>query len=77
MAGDILMIGGGSPAMGNHITIVESYAAGVFQTISGNGVGLGPDGKRRQGIVRAAVHLGGGGYCARRLVRPAAADLIV
>lgn len=77
MAGDILMIGAGTPAMGNHITIVESYADGVFQTISGNGVGLGPDGKRRQGIVRAPVHLGGGGYCARRLIRPAASDLLL
>jgi len=77
MPGDILMIGDGHPAFGQHITIVESYAAGVFSTISGNGIGLGPDGKRRRGIVRAAAHLGGGGYCARRLVRPSVGDLLI
>lgn len=78
MPGDILMIGDGTPPMGEHITIVESYDAvtKVFTTISGNGVGLGPDGKRRQGIVRATAHLGGGGYCARRLIRPAASDIV-
>lgn len=75
-AGDILMIGDGQPAMGDHICLVESYAAGVFQTYEGNGVGLGPDGKRRQGVVRGARHLGGGGYCARRLIRPAVGDLL-
>lgn len=78
MPGDILMIGGGTPVMGNHITIVESYepTTKVFSTISGNGVGLGVDGKRRQGIVKSTTHVGGGGYCARRLVRPSSADLI-
>ncbi len=76
--GDILMIGDGLPPMGDHITLVESYDAGrrVFHTISGNGVGIGPDGKRRQGVVRADVHLGGGGYCARRLIRPGFGDLL-
>lgn len=78
MPGDILMIGGGTPAMGNHITVVESYDAvgKVFTTISGNGAGTGPDGKHRTGIVRAQTHVGGGGYCARRLIRPAASDLV-
>lgn len=76
--GDILMIGDGTPAMGDHICLVESYDAGrrTFATIEGNGVGLGPDGKRRQGIVRATRHLGGSGYCARRLIRPAPHDLL-
>lgn len=77
-AGDILMIGDGSPPMGDHITLVERWDATrrIFHTISGNGVGLGPDGKRRQGVVKAETHLGGPGYCARRLIRPAFGDLL-
>ena len=77
-AGDVLMIGDGSPEFGDHICLVESYDADrrVFATIEGNGVGVGPDGKRRQGIVRGERHLGGGGYCARRLIRSAAGDLV-
>lgn len=77
-AGDILMIGDGNPAMGDHITLVVNYDPDrkAFATIEGNGVGLGPDGKRRQGIVRAVRNLGGGGYCARRLIRPAPGDLL-
>jgi hypothetical protein len=77
-AGDILMIGDGSPAFGEHICLVESYdeERHLFHTIEGNGHGLGPDGKRRQGVVRAVRHLGGSGYCARRLIRPAPSDLL-
>jgi hypothetical protein len=77
-AGDILMIGDGSPVMGDHITLVVEYdrARKIFTTLEGNGVGIGPDGKRRQGIVRAERHIGGEGYCARRLIRPAPSDLV-
>lgn len=77
-AGDILMIGDGNPPAGDHIAIVERYDAATktFHTIEGNGVGRGPDGKRRQGVVRAERHLGGQGYCARRLIRPGFGDLI-
>lgn len=77
-AGDILMIGDGMPEFGDHICLVESYDADkrVFSTYEGNGVGLGPDGKRRQGIVRGERHVGGSGYCARRLIRPAPSDLL-
>lgn len=76
--GDILMIGDGTPSMGDHICIVASYdeQRRVFNTIEGNGVGLGPDGKRRQGVVRGERILGGLGYCARRLIRPAFGDLL-
>ncbi len=75
-AGDILTVGNGSLPYGNHITIVVSYdpVRKVFSTISGNGGGIGPDGKRRQGVVKADFALGGPGYCARRLIRPAPAD---
>lgn len=77
-AGDILMIGDGSPMFGDHITLVDSYdpARKAFNTIEGNGIGIGPDGKRRQGVVRAVRHLGGSGYCARRLIRVAPGDLL-
>lgn len=77
-AGDVLMIGDGNPEPGDHICLVESYdpATLTFQTIEGNGVGVGPDGKRRQGVVRAVRRVGGSGYCARRLIRPAMGDLI-
>lgn len=77
-AGDILMIGDGTPPAGDHITIVESYDAAVrtFKTVEGNGSGLGPDGQRRQGVVRAERKLGGPGYCARRLIRPGFRDLL-
>ncbi len=77
-AGDILLIGDGSPACGDHITLVERYDASrrVFFTIEGNGTGVGPAGNRREGIVRAERRLGGGGYCARRLIRPADWDFL-
>jgi hypothetical protein len=75
-AGDVLMIGDGSPPMGDHICLVESYADGVFKTIEGNGVGVGPRGNRRQGVVRAERKLGSDGYCARRLIRPGFGDLL-
>jgi hypothetical protein len=79
-AGDILVVGDGVPAAGDHITLVESYddATHTFSTYEGNGVGVGPDGKRRQGIVRAKRYLGGHAqrYCARRLIRPAPSDLL-
>lgn len=75
--GDILMIGDGHPEAGDHICIVTGWDAAkrVFLTVEGNGFGLGPDGKRRQGIVIGQRKLGGDGYCARRLIRPAPSDI--
>jgi hypothetical protein len=75
--GDILMIGDGSPAAGDHICLVTRYdhERRSFETVEGNGSGLGPDGKRRQGIVTGRRSLGGEGYCARRLIRPAPSDI--
>jgi hypothetical protein len=75
--GDILTIGDGSPADGDHICLVRSFdpVRMVFSTIEGNGTGIGPDGRRRQGVVLAERKLGGAGYCARRLIRPAPSDL--
>jgi hypothetical protein len=76
--GDILVVGDGNPEVGDHIAIVEHYdeARRKFHTVEGNGIGNGPDGKRRQGIVRAERRLGGEGFCARRLYRPSEWDLV-
>lgn len=80
-AGDVLIVGGVGSGPGKHITIVESFDGAAFHTIEGNGFGAGPDGRRRQGIVRAVRPLGlpdGAGlasYHARWLVRPAPVDL--
>lgn len=76
--GDILVVGDGHPSAGDHITLVERYNAErrVFFTIEGNGGGLGPDGKRREGIVRAERPIDGIGYVAMWLYRPARCDLL-
>lgn len=76
--GDIVIVGDGSPAAGDHITLCESYdaATGTFRTLSGNGGGIGPDGRRRQGVVRADFKVGGGGYCVRLVGRPLPGDLL-
>lgn len=75
-AGDILLVGpksgGRILSCGAHITIVESYDPDlrIFSTISGNGGGMGPGGKKRQGVSKAKYTIGGPGYHARRLIRP-------
>lgn len=68
---------------GSHVCLVESFDAATasFSTIEGNATGLLPDGARAQGVVRqtrplglpsdAGIHT----YYARRLIRPALADL--
>jgi hypothetical protein len=73
-AGDILVVGDGDPAAGDHICLIVSYDAErrVFVTIEGNGGGLGPDGKRREGIVRGERALAS----AMWMYRPAVGDLL-
>ena len=80
-AGDILLVGDGKPGYGDHVTIVVDYDATtkMFRTLEGNGIGAGPDGLRRQGIVSAHRPLGardGHRYIARRLIRPGLDDLL-
>lgn len=77
-AGDILIVGDGKPAEGDHITIVESYNAETrtFSTVNGNGGGKGPDGKRREGVVRTDYAIDSGGYRALWLMRPGIDDLL-
>lgn len=79
--GDVLLVGDGSPAYGDHVTLVERYdsATRTFHTYEGNGGGRGPGGNRQHGVVRAERPLGaraGHSYIARRLIRPAPADVV-
>lgn len=87
-AGDILLVGDGIPAYGDHVTVVERFEPNTatllpgFRTVEGNGVGLGPDGTSREGVVRAFRPLGlppnasSSRYIARRLIRPAPSDIL-
>ena len=76
--GDIVIVGDGKPAEGDHIVLCERYdtATGVFETVGGNGVGFGPTGTKRQGVVKADFRVGGGGYCVRLVLRPLPGDLL-
>lgn len=58
--GDVLIVGGVGTGPGKHITLVERFdeATGTFWTYEGNAGGLGPDGKRRQGVIRGRRRLG-------------------
>lgn len=75
-AGDILIVGDGNPDVGDHVTVVISYANGVFDTISGNGGGLGPKGDNREGISRRSYVTQDKGYRPMYLIRPALSDLL-
>ncbi len=77
-AGDILIVGDGKPGEGDHITLVERYdpETRTFSTINGNGGGKGPDGKRREGVVRTDYKIGGPGYRALWLYRLGIDDLL-
>jgi hypothetical protein len=80
--GDVLIVGGVGTGPGKHITLVEEFDGLAFRTIEGNATGIGPDGKRRQGVVRARRPLGlprgaaPSTYHARWLIRPAPGDLL-
>lgn len=81
-AGDILLVGTSmGPAYGAHVTLIEKWdpATKIFHTVEGNGTGLGPDGKRRQGVVKAQRPLGGVApgktYHALRIIRPGLSDI--
>lgn len=71
--GDIVIVGDGDPDEGDHITINMGYdaARGTFDTISGNGGGVGPHGDKRQGISRRTYTIGQAGYRPLWLIRPA------
>jgi hypothetical protein len=75
--GDIVIVGDGDPECGDHITINMGYDAklGAFDTISGNGGGVGPKGDKREGISRRTYTIGSVGYRPMWLIRTAPGDL--
>jgi len=75
-AGDIVIVGDGTPAEGDHITLLERYSPSVFHTVSGNGGGEGPVGKRREGISKADYFATRGGYRVLWVARPGVGDLL-
>lgn len=77
-AGDILLVGDGTPRYGDHGTLVRSFdpIVGVFDTFEGNATGIGPKGNKREGVIKATRYVGGRGFAARRVIRPSLADLV-
>lgn len=77
--GDVLIVGDGEPADGDHVTVVVGWDAPrrLFDTISGNGGGVGPNGNKREGISRRDYAIdAASGYRAMWLIRPAFGDLL-
>ncbi len=75
--GDIIIVGDGSPAYGDHVCIAVGAADkhGIV-TISGNGRGLDPTGNSQEGVVKKTFYPGPGmGYRAMLLIRPGFGDL--
>ncbi len=77
-AGDIVIVGDGDPTEGDHVTINVGYdpSRRIFDTISGNGGGVGPRGDKREGISRREYAIDYGGYRAMFVVRPGFGDLM-
>ncbi len=77
LVGDIVIVGDGDPDVGDHVTVSMGYDAvtRTFDTISGNGGGLGPKGNARQGISRKNYKIGQRGYAPVFLIRLASSDL--
>lgn len=76
--GDIVIVGDGEPEAGDHVTILIGYdeARMEFDTISGNGGGVGPRGDRREGISRKTYSIDQGGYRVMHIGRPAPGDVV-
>jgi hypothetical protein len=84
--GDIIVIGRPTDdprlrVVGRHILVATGVdlERGIVHTVSGNGVGTGPDGETgREGVVVADVHIGPGGHNGDHVMwvyRPAPIDL--
>lgn len=76
-AGDIVIVGDGTPKDGDHITVAVSFISSrrSFMTISGNGGGFGPRGNEREGISMREYFIDSGRYKAMLAIRPALGDL--
>lgn len=77
-AGDVVIVGDGKRASGQHVTVCVEYDAEArrFSTLSGNGGGVGPKGDRREGISARDFSIDEGGYRALWVIRPAFGDLL-
>jgi hypothetical protein len=76
--GDVVIVGNGKRHAGDHVTINMGYDehSRSFETISGNGGGLGPRGDKREGISRREYAIDTDiGYRAMWIIRPAETDL--
>ena len=75
--GDVVIVGDGAPPEGDHITLGVTWneARRSFNTISGNGGGLGPNGDNREGISQREYFIDNGRYKAMWMLRPAFGDL--
>lgn len=78
LPGDVVIVGDGTPSEGDHVTLAVSYNSNrrSFNTISGNGGGLGPKGDSREGISQREYLIDAGKYRAMWLGRPAFGDLL-
>lgn len=76
--GDIVIVGDGNPDVGDHVTVNMGYdpVTKTFDTISGNGGGVGPKGHWRQGVSRRDYKIGAEGYAPMFLIRAASSDLL-
>ena len=77
--GDMLIVGDGDPDEGDHASIVMGWdpVDRKFDTISGNGWGVGPHGDQREGISRRYYRVDVmSGYRAMWIIRPSFGDLL-
>ncbi len=76
--GDVVIVGDGEPDAGDHVTLCVAYSDVLrsFETLSGNGGGVGPKGNRREGISRRTYSIDSGSYRAMWVIRPAFGDLL-
>lgn len=75
-AGDVVIVGDGTPEEGDHITLLLTREGDDWHTISGNGGGVGPTGKPREGISKQTYHVNRGGYRVLWVMRPGVGDLL-
>ncbi len=77
-AGDVVIVGDGEPEAGDHVTLCVAYDARdrTFETLSGNGGGVGPKGNQREGISRRTYAIDTGRYRALWAIRPSLVDLL-
>jgi hypothetical protein len=76
-AGDIVIVGepGQTRRWGQHICIAMGpLADGAVSTTEGNAVGIAPDGRRREGVVRCVRRIDGPGKRIMYAVRPLPED---